>query len=228
MSNALESQRSEETPPDRSITAYAEIWDLHPHFLPVPRRKCDEWELFDRLKTEIYDLRPTQQSFKISDMLDKGRGQDSALVQTYLWTLGSYPVEPEICESRWANPRYCHGDEHQNPGGTWQEHVEKAAELPTIQLKDVAARFDMSRSELVEEVHRNDIAYQTRAEMGTRRLARTVKTTVEWSDYELAAVGGVFPKSKRTVRRWVNTLAEDFDPPEMPTNSNWTPDPTRE
>jgi hypothetical protein len=225
MNTPLESDRSMEMPPKRSITAWSEIHDLHPHFLTVPRRKCDEWDLLRRLQTALSGLRHTRQSVKISGLLDKGRGQDSELVETFLWTLGSYPVEPEISESRWANPGYCHGDKHQNPCGTWQDHVEKAIELPPIELQDVAARFNIGVGALRKRIQRADIDYQTRAEYGDRRIARTVATSVAWSDYTVTELREIFPTPERTMRDWSRMYVADYDPPEMPTNSNWTADP---
>lgn len=225
MSNALESERSMETRYDRSIKGFAEVHGLHPHFIPVPRRVCDEWELFDRLKGEVHDLRPTQQSFKISDMLEKGHGQDSALVGTFLWALGSYPVEPEVSESLWANPHYCHGDEHQNPVHDRDQHIKRAVETAAFKLEDIAARFGVKPGSMSRYCRRNDLSFAERWRVGRDRIGRTIKTTAAWSDYTIKDCARIYPVAGPTVEDWGYRRVSEYSPPEMPMNSNWTADP---
>lgn len=202
------------------MAEFCERYHLHPHFIPVDARSVDEWETLSKVQTLIENtpkyaqtLTPTNAPITI----------ESPLVQTYLWTCGSYPVTQNT-KPLWANPRYIHGGDGQHPRHTREYHIEKAIEVPTIKRNEIAQRFSIASSTLDNYMWQNDTGFRERRRESKKRLGRSIKTTSAWSDYSVEELKRRIPNTPNsTVNTWVYEFAleDGWQTPTKPKTVRW-------
>lgn len=204
-----------------SIRVFCETYDLEPTLLQVPVREQDTWDVLDHVRSVLDGLDDLQQTVRLGDIMETKGGGAAEIYRAHLWLCGSYPVNPEVTDYRWANPEYTHGDEYQTPVYDWETHVEKAAKFPTVRLTHVARRFGIERRTLSDRILRKGWNFENRARESRRRIVKTMLTTAEWSERSFNDVCRIFPVSRRSLYSWQELVAEEWEPPAMPDHKRW-------
>lgn len=204
-----------------SIKGFCDKHGLVPELLQVPRRVHDCWDVLADVAEALADLDDLQQSVRFGKLPYTNSGGPGDIIRSHLWLCGSYPVNPEITDERWANPTYTHGDQHQEPVDGWQTHVEQAATHPTVRLTHVAQRFGIERRTLSDRILRQGWNFEDRARANRRRIIKTMLTTAAWSDRSFNSMCETLPITRRAVYNWKGLVAADWEPPAMPDSSRW-------
>lgn len=199
-----------------SLESFCEQYSLHPYFIPVDSRSFDEWDTLQQVKSVVENTNQYAQTLNISH---SPITTENPLVQAYLWACGSYPVTQNT-KPKWANPNYIHGDEAQLPRETREYHIKKAIELPTIKREEIAPRFNIEASTLSNYISKNGIDFRVRRTEAKRRIGRSIKTSVKWSDFTKTELAKIIPNTpRRTVTGWI--AETDGQIPTKPENVRW-------
>lgn len=205
-----------------SIRVFCKKHDLEPTLLQIPVRELDTWDVLDRVRSVLDGLPDLQQTVRLGDVMNTNSGGAANIFRAHLWMCGSYPVNPEVSDYRWANPNYTHGDEYQNPVDDRDVHIEKAAQYPSISLRDIGDRFGVNRDAIKGYVYRHDMNLKPRRDASRRTIAKTIRTNVAWTGNTKKSYYKRHPAPNRTVREWVNAPElKDFEPPAMPDHKRW-------
>lgn len=209
-----------DTPYPADVTTVEGWCDAHGVLLPLTPfayRDVDIFEFATEFREGIDALPATAATFSLSDLTDHPK-RASLMSPPMLHALGAWRLPNDGSgPARWVNPSYVHQDALADiPTDQRLEHCQRCLSFGTVTQHDLAPRFGISHPGLRQWLSRR-LDWKAEREAGKRRLARTLRTAVEWG-HDVDTVTSIWPQETSTVRTWMYDYApaSEFEPPADP------------
>jgi len=212
------------------VEPWANHHDVYHWLLPFESRKTNPVDILQTLACGIRSLPKTQETFccKHLDISRPNSTITNPLLKLWRCTIHS---DDSLRSVRYRNPQYMHYEARTQPLtdiAERREWYESWRHVPTVKGKWFAHHFGTKEVSALNWISGDDKPWPTwkqQREHNMRRLGRTIRTIVTWTDRTQKEICDAMPLNSRTLQDYANRFAHpnhtEWRPPKPPCQFQW-------